>query len=124
MRLAAIGIAGFFGAIARYLVSNYFNALGRGEFPWGTLIINISGSFLLGFIYAVSAQRITWFDGQTRAMIGIGFIGSYTTFSTFSFETLALIENGNWPAAGGNVAFSLAIGIIAVFAGAAVGRLA
>ena len=87
------------------------------RFPAGTLFINVSGSFLLGVLGAVVSQRISPHSEALRLALGVGFLGAYTTFSTFSFETHALLEDGSWFAASANVAASVFLGLIAVRAG-------
>lgn len=122
MKYFAVGAAGFFGAIARYLVTDFIHSFPGVTFPWGTLAVNLTGSFMLGFIYSTASGRLH-LDPHWRLAIGVGFIGSYTTFSTFSFETLNLIETGAWAQAGANVLGSLVLGLMAVFAGVVLGRL-
>lgn len=122
MKYLAIGAAGFLGALARYLITGMTRSVAGSAFPWGTLVVNISGSFLLGLMYAATAQRAI-IDPQWRLVIAVGFIGSYTTFSTFSLETFKLLEAGNWPAATGNILGSLIVSLAAVYSGIALGRL-
>ncbi len=117
LQFLAIGLAGFFGAITRYAVGGYIkNMMGAAAFPWGTLIVNITGSFLIGFLVAMAGGRLPVDPGIRTAVI-IGFVGSYTTFSTFSFETLDLMANGSWPAAAFNVAAAVVVGLLAVYLG-------
>lgn len=123
MKLIAIGLAGFFGAVTRYTVSNLAEDLAGTGFPWGTLAVNVSGSFLLGFVYAVAIDRLVLIDPHWRTVIAVGFIGSYTTFSTFSLETLGFIEKGSYLNAGANVLVSLTVGLLAVYAGSILGRM-
>ena len=122
MKYLAIGAAGFLGALARYVISGMTRSLAGSAFPWGTLAVNISGSFLLGLVYAATAQRAI-IDPQWRLVITVGFIGSYTTFSTFSLETFKLLESGNWPAATFNIMGSLIVSLVAIYSGIALGRL-
>lgn len=122
MKYLAIGAAGFLGALTRYLITGITRSLAGSTFPWGTLVVNISGSFLLGLVYAATAQRAI-IDPHWRLAITVGFIGSYTTFSTFSLETFKLLESGNWPAATGNILGSLIISLVAIYSGIALGRL-
>lgn len=122
MKLFAIGAAGFFGAIARYLAGGAVQNMASSTFPWGTLAVNLSGSFLLGLVLSVAAERFT-LDPQWRTAIAIGFIGSYTTFSTLSFETLGLMESSSWLYAVINALVSIIGGLSAVYAGSLIGRL-
>ncbi len=92
MLLLYIALGGGLGAIARYVLGGWVQAATGATFPWGTLLINISGSLLLGFLYVLlegSPVAREW-----RAFAGIGFCGGYTTFSTFSYETARLLQDG------------------------------
>lgn len=122
MPLILIGIGGFAGAIARYLVDGAVSARLAGAFPWGTLVVNLSGSFLLGLLFALSAERAI-LPAQVRGPVLFGFVGAYTTFSTYMLESWRLIEGGAFALALGNVLGSVALGLVAVFAGLAIGRL-
>jgi CrcB protein len=116
-QLIAIASGGAFGAVLRFLVSSgIYQWLGRG-FPYGTLVVNIIGSFLLGLLTeALIVQRIS-IAYDYRAAILVGFIGAFTTFSTFSLETLYLIEQGSISKAVGNVFISVTVCILAVWLG-------
>ncbi len=116
-QLLAIAIGGSFGAILRFLVSTgVYQWLGR-EFPYGTLAVNIIGSFLLGLLTeGLIVQRIA-IGVDYRAAILVGFIGAFTTFSTFSLETLYLLEQGQAVKALGNVFISITACILAVWLG-------
>jgi CrcB protein len=109
------------GGVSRYLLGGLLQRQTGGTFPIGTLVINISGSFLLGFIlrYAVETPTLT---PETRAFLTIGFCGGYTTFSTFSYETVALMEDGQWPRAALYVALSVGLSVLATFLGIAAAR--
>jgi CrcB protein len=94
---------------------------GALSFPIGTLLVNVTGSFLLGLLVVAIARHGD--DGDAmRLLLGVGFCGGYTTFSTFSFDTIALVESGAGTLAAVNVAASLALALLATFAGAALGR--
>ena len=121
MIFVLVGIGGFFGAIARYVVDGWTTGFTGGSFPWGTLAVNLSGSFVLGLLFALTAERAI-LPAEIRAPVLIGFIGAYTTFSTWMLETMRLAEDGAMVAAAGNIAGSIALGLVAVFAGLAVGR--
>jgi len=120
LRCLAIGAAGFFGSIARYVVGLMFGRLGY-RFPLGTLFINISGSFFLGWFMAHIATRNV--SDTTKLAIGVGFVGAYTTFSTFMYETNKLDADGARIEAVVNIVASLVLGIIAVKAGILLARL-
>ncbi len=116
----------FFGAglggICRYWVSNATYLLANKSFPYGTLVVNISGSFLMGLLFALILGRFNGLGPQLRALLLIGFLGGYTTFSSFSIETLNLFESGAWLAATLNVAMSIFFCIFATWAGVLIGR--
>lgn len=120
--LIFIGVGGFFGAIARYLVGGWVTSLDGTVFPLGTLVINISGSFALGFFYAFAIDRFA-VDPVWRSIIAIGFLGAYTTFSTFSYETVKLIESGSFGFAMLNLIYSLVGGLTAIYLGTVLARL-
>jgi len=117
----AIGAAGFVGAIARVAVARVVGRMFPVRFPVGTLIINVTGSFILGFFLTYIADRPSVSD-TTRLAIGAGFVGAYTTFSTFMFESNALVDEGAEIQAMMNLVGSLALGLLAVRAGILVGR--
>jgi CrcB protein len=117
-----IGLGAFFGANARYLLNSWFVSHYGSEFPWGTLFINVSGSFVLGFLLAFLEQRGIA-NPTYRLLLGTGFLGAYTTFSTFSYETISLLEDGEYWQMLLNIGGSLALGLAGAIAGIAVGRL-
>ena len=117
-----VGLGGFLGANARYLVSRWAAQRFGTAFPYGTFIINITGSFVLGFFLAFIEQR-PWVHPTARLLFSIGFVGAYTTFSTFTFESIALIERGELLLAGINLVGSVTAGMAAVFAGIVLGRV-
>ena len=109
------------GASARYSLSGFVTRLLPSSFPYGTLIINITGSLLLGFFLAWTSEQVL-IDPRWRLLIAIGFCGSYTTFSSYAFETFALGEQGQWLLMGLNVIASNLLCLISVVAGAALAR--
>lgn len=121
MNLLLVGIGGAAGAIARYLLGGWVAALTGGSFPYGTLLINVSGSFVLGLLFAASTERAI-LSPEIRAPLMIGFLGAYTTFSTWMLESWRLGEDGALVAALVNLGGSAALGIVAVWAGLAIGR--
>jgi fluoride exporter len=121
MPILLIGLGGFAGAIARYLVDGVVAERAAGTLPWGTLVVNATGSFALGLLFALSADR-SILPAEIRAPVFIGFIGAYTTFSTFMLESWQLVESGAVGPAIVNLAGSLAIGMAALVAGLAIGR--
>lgn len=122
MPLILIGIGGFAGAITRYLVDGAVSTRVAGAFPWGTFVVNLSGSFLLGLLFALTAERAV-LPAEIRGPVLIGFVGAYTTFSTYMLETWRLVEDGAPLLALGNLLGSTVLGLVAVFAGLALGRL-
>ena len=111
-----IGVGAIFGANARYVIGYYFALRFGPTFPFGTLFINITGSLLLGFVLTYLANRVG-IDQGYRLLIGTGFMGAYTTFSTFSFETIALMQRGDWLPAIVNSVASLVGALLACFVG-------
>jgi len=117
-----VGIGGFLGAIARFWLGGYVSdRLGAG-FPYGTFIINCSGSFLIGLTITLLAERTHW-NPNWRYLIPIGFIGAYTTFSTFEYETLRTIQGSEFLLAGLYVGMSVVVGFVAVWLGVVTGRM-
>jgi len=119
--LGAIAAGGAFGALMRFWVSNGVYAwLGRG-FPWGTLSVNIVGSFVIGLAFVLLTERLS-FGSEVRAFIMIGFLGAFTTFSTFSLETLSLMQEGLLLKAVVNILISVILCIIATWSGMMLAR--
>lgn len=116
-----VGIGGFIGAIARFWLGGYIGNRMGSRFPYGTFIINCSGSFVIGFIVTLLAERTHW-SPNWRYLIPIGFVGAYTTFSTFEYETLRAIQDGSLIIAGLNVVLSVAVGFVAVWVGVMAGH--
>ncbi|NTW68003.1 MAG: fluoride efflux transporter CrcB [Nitrospirae bacterium] len=121
MTLAWIAVGGAAGAVSRYLLQGWVDDLAGGRFPWGTFVINISGSFALGVIFALAVDRAV-LSPEVRVPIMVGFISAYTTFSTLMLESWRLVEEGDLVFALANLAGSVVVGMIAVVAGLAVGR--
>lgn len=117
----AIAAGGACGAVLRYWTQTGVHAVLGREFPWGTLVANVVGSLLMGLLAVLMLERFSVSE-EWRAMLLIGVLGAFTTFSTFSFETLALLEQGAWVRAGLNVAASVVLCLLAVGAGAFIGR--
>ena len=116
MPLILIGIGGFAGAIARYLVDGAVVERTGGGFPWGTLVINILGSALIGF-FATAIKPTPW-----RQFLMVGVCGGFTTFSSFSLETLTLLRDGHTARALTYVALSVLVCLAAVWAGHTLGE--
>ncbi len=116
-----IAVGGAAGALSRYAVDDFVTRLLGGAFPAGTLAVNLSGSFLLGILFALITERST-LPSDLRAPVMVGFIGAYTTFSTWMLDSARLMEDGAWLLAAANIGGSVLLGLLAVFAGLAVGR--
>jgi CrcB protein len=124
-----VAVGSAVGGVARFVVGRWLQRrldgwIPHGEalpFPIGTLIVNVTGSFLLGLLIIGIARRSDDADAM-RLLLAVGFCGGYTTFSTFSYETVALIESGAGTLATMNVAASVALSFVATFAGVALGR--
>lgn len=121
MQILLIGLGGFVGALARYLIDGWVTRLSGGGFPWGTLAINASGSFAIGVLFAASVERAT-LPAELRGPVMIGFIGAYTTFSTYMLESWRLLEDGSFGLAALNLGGSVILGLAAIMVGLAVGR--
>ena len=119
MTYLAISIGAVLGANARYLLGGWVLDRMGPEFPYGTLLINVSGSFVIGLVYALIERHGA--PDWVRPLVMMGFLGAYTTFSTFSLDTLALAERGAWAAAGAYIAASVVASLAAVWAGVTLG---
>ena len=120
--LILIALAGAVGAVSRYALSGWTYRILGDSFPYGTLAVNLIGCFLLGAVQQVG-QITDLISQETRVVIAIGFLGALTTFSTFGYETLRQLEDGNWVAAIGNISAHLVLGLFSVWAGIVLGRL-
>ena len=117
----AIAGGGALGAVLRFLMaSNISRVFGR-EFPYGTLTVNILGSFLMGLVFVLIVERDI-ISAEWRSVIMVGFLGAFTTFSTFSLETLSLLESGELSRAALNIFLSVALCLVATWLGLIIGR--
>lgn len=116
LALAVAGAAGL-GAVARYLLDQFVGHRVAGDFPHGTLLINVSGSFLLGLMLGLAAHH--GLANAPTTVVGAGFAGGYTTLSTWAYETLALVEQRQYRQATVNVVASAGLGLAAAAAGLA-----
>jgi CrcB protein len=120
-QLIAIASGGAAGALFRFWVSNgVYSLLGRG-FPYGTLVVNVLGSLVMGFFYVLLLERST-VSPELRGALFIGFLGAFTTFSAFSIETLNLLEQAELLKAGLNILLSVVACVLACWFGLMVGR--
>ena len=115
MLILGLAFAGAIGAPVRYLLDGYIQARVRGELPLGTLVINISGSLVLGFLTGLVLYHA--FASTPKAVLGTGFCGAYTTFSTFAYETVRLAEEREYGPALRNAIASLFLPVLAAAAG-------
>lgn len=122
--IAAVGIGGAIGAIARYLVGSAFLQRFGPGFPWGTFAINVTGSFLIGMVAQFALTRSFGVTPMMRVFAATGVLGGYTTFSTFSLDTVILVGDGAAPLALAYAAGSIVSGVIAAYLGQVVARLA
>jgi fluoride exporter len=117
--LAVLGAA---GTLCRYWLDGWLQDLCGSRFPWGILVVNLLGCFAFGFVYPLAEER--WFiTGQSRQIILTGFMGAFTTFSTFTYQTTDFLEKGQWFDAFANVAVQVVCGIGLMFVGLALGRM-
>jgi len=116
-----IGAGAFLGANARYLLGTWAAQKWGAAFPYGTLLINVSGSLVLGIFLAATTGRLA-IDPRWRLFFAIGFLGAYTTFSTYTYESLQLLLNGNWLLGLLNIAGSNLLGLLGGVAGIWLGR--
>ena len=115
MLLLFLSVGGVAGTLARYGLSGWIYAWAGTGFPWGTFVVNVAGSFLLGFLARLA--EVAPLSVEVRAMLTIGFCGAFTTFSTLSYETIALLQQGAWTRAAAYAFGSLGVGLVALAAG-------
>jgi fluoride exporter len=113
-----IAVGGALGSLARFWCSGLAARHFGDTFPWGTLLVNVVGSFAIGFFAALTGPDGRWLvSSRVREFFMIGIFGGYTTFSSFSLQTLSLAQDGQWLRAGGNVMLSVALCLVAVWLG-------
>lgn len=116
MNVLLVAIGGAIGAAARYLVGAWLSSLLGSDFPWGTFFINVTGSFLIGVVLVLV-------QGGARHFVAVGILGGYTTFSTYSYETLGLVSDGNLVGALLNALGQVVLSLVSVYLGVVAGRL-
>jgi CrcB protein len=116
-----VTLGGIVGANLRYFVSRIITRFTDAAFPVGTLLINVTGSMILGFFLVWTTERI-FADPKWRLLVAVGFCGSYTTFSGYAFETMAYFEQGNWMLFASNILANNILCLAAVLAGAMIAR--
>jgi CrcB protein len=120
-QILAVAIGGAAGAISRFWLSNFvYGLLGR-DFPYGTLVVNVLGSLVMGLLYVILIERSV-LGPEWRALILVGFLGSFTTFSTFSLETITLVEGHAYFKAGLNILLSVLLCIVGTGLGMIIAR--
>ncbi len=120
-RLLIVAFGGAAGAVARYLVGGWCAGRWGADFPYGTLVINVSGSLVLGFVAVLTTERFS--APNIRLLVGVGFLGAYTTFSTYQYESLQMLMEGSTARALLNLFGSLALGVPAAWLGTVLARL-
>ncbi len=113
-----IALGSAIGGMGRYWCNELVTARMGLDFPWGTLLVNVTGSLVIGILAALNASLDNpWLGAEGRAFVMVGLCGGYTTFSAFSLQTLILLDNGDWLRAGGNILLSVLLCLIAVWLG-------
>lgn len=123
MTLFYVAIGGALGAVSRYVLTGWVHGFVKGDFPYGTLTVNLLGSFILGFFTALALDKPAIINANLRIAFTIGFIGALTTFSTFSYETFKLLEEGEILLAGINAFGTMALGLLFLWIGVVLGRI-
>lgn len=117
-----IAIGGAAGALARYGMATFIQSRFPSSFPWGTFVVNVSGCFAMGLVVSLLLDRIGLSVGL-RVLLAVGFLGAYTTFSTFELETFRAVTARAWLVGFGNIAGSVVAGYCALWAGIVLGRV-
>jgi fluoride exporter len=120
-RYILVGLGGMLGAMARYALSGWVSDATTGRFPYGTLVVNLIGSFVIGFFLVLALERFSW-SPDLRIFFAVGFLGAFTTFSTFSYETVELMRGGAYLIAAANMGASLFGCLAATYAGIILGK--
>lgn len=121
-RTLLVAVGGLVGSVARYWVAGWVQNLNGAEFPFGTLTVNVLGSFVLGLVVTLSLER-GLITADLRILLGVGFCGGFTTMSTFSYETMALLRDGGVAASLSNIALTLVSCLASVWLGTLAGRV-
>lgn len=121
MKYAIIAVGGAIGSMLRYWVGAYVSGRMGARFPYGTFVINVTACFLIGLVMTVLTEKTQW-SPNWRYLIPIGFLGGYSTFSSFEYETFRVFQNSELLVAGLNVVLSVGIGFLAVWLGVVTGK--
>lgn len=114
--LLIVGLGGGIGSMLRYLAGLFISEMNKGEFPFGTFIVNITGCFLIGLFYGMSVKN-AWFSDEWRLLLITGLCGGYTTYSSFSYESMGLISEGHFLYFALYVSLSILLGLCATWLG-------
>lgn len=114
--LLAVALGGALGSLLRYFVASAIQSAAWPGFPWGIFVVNVSGGFVMGLIVELGALKLQ-ISPELRAFLTVGILGGYTTFSTFSLDSVLLIQRGAYVSAASYIAGSTALSILALFAG-------
>jgi len=120
-KLAWLAAAGALGTLSRYGLGGLVQRLHESGFPWGTLAVNALGCLLFGFVWTLAEERLV-ISGEARLVVLVGFMGAFTTFSTYAFETGAMLRDSEWALAAANMLTQNLLGVACFFAGTAIGR--
>jgi CrcB protein len=120
---ALVAAGGMLGAVARYGLTGWISTKNRGTFPWGTLAVNVIGSFIIGFFLYLALERFAW-RPEWRLFFAVGTLGAFTTFSTFSYETVELMRAGSYLLAVASIGGNLVGCLAATAAGMALAAVA
>lgn len=121
-RLALVAVAGAFGTLARYVLSVGIQRVAGDDFPWGTLLVNVIGCFLFGLVWSLANERLV-INREAQVVLLGGFMGAFTTFSTFIFDTHGFLQDDRWLLATGNVLLQTGVGIGSLFLGIMIARV-
>lgn len=121
MKILQLALAGLLGTLARFGLGSLVQRWSGSGFPFGTLAVNLLGCFLFGIVWCLADERLL-ITGETRRIILTGFMGAFTTFSSFAFETGQMLRDSQWLLAGVNIVLQNVCGIALFFAGLAAGR--
>jgi CrcB protein len=121
-KLLLLAVAGATGTLARFGLGGFVQRLAGGSFPWGTFVVNALGCLAFGVVWSLAEERLI-ISGSARSIVLVGFVGAFTTFSTFAFETGQLLDDSQWLAAAANLLLQNAVGIALMLVGIALGKI-